>query len=43
MEVFSRSVAEIAVPLVAVKEEAHHQSVVFSNVTLVRLLQPSNA
>ena len=33
----------IAVPLVAVEDEAYHHPSVFSNVALVRLLQPSNA
>ena len=42
VEVFAKSTLEILVPFVAVLEDAYHQPLVFSNVTLVKL-QPLNA
>ena len=39
---FAKSTLEMLVPLVAVLEDAYHQPLVFSKVTLVKLLQLYN-
>ena len=42
MEGFASLELEMLVPLVAVLSVEHHQPIVFSNVTLVKLLQKEN-